>query len=468
MAFDWGKRVIAIAVVLHMAYFLVEICLSVWTNSVALQADSYRILTDGLALTVGLVTMLVGEDRSDRNTYGWDRIYVLGGFISCTLTFALFFTVATSAIQRLVEIEELNDPFLIIMMGTVGLSLNILCLVLFGSQSYAHVLREKKLRRKVDDDRLEIYSLCSQDDYENDDEEAKELNSNENKQDEKKTKNPRRRNISMCFVALHVIGSNFGSVTLIISGVLTLYGEGQWCHYADPLLTIVMVAIIIISDIPLLHRSAHIMLQTVPQNSEAEKLKENIKKQIPEVTNIHELHIWQLTDDTIVTTLHYVAAPEHCLSVFRKIKQFLKKAGIQHVTIQPEISCGDKADENANDCLLCSVCINSDCSKLACCDQLQKTVDQLSTNMEICIHSPRDGATGQAHHHTHRHYHHHHHHQQQQQQHRPSPLTGVEEAVPLGLMGDTEDFVEVSLMENEEFRKHRNEEKDVYLGWGDR
>lgn len=408
MGFNWGKRFISFAVVLHVAYFLVEICLSAWTNSVALKADSYRILTDGLALSVGLVTSWAGQNQSGKNTYGWVRIYVLGGFISGTLTFALFFTVITCAVQRLVEVEELHDPSLIIMMGAVGLSLNILCLVLFGSKSYTHVLREKK-RRQVYDDEPEIYArqtLTEKNKVDN--EENDPLNSEENKQDDKKS-NPRRRNISMCFVALHVIGSNFGSLTLIISGVLTLYGEGQWCHYADPLLTIVMITIITISDAPLMHRSAHIMLQTVPQNFEAEKLKENITKQIPEVINIHELHIWQLTDDTLVTTLHYVAAPEHFLSSFRKVKQFLEKAGIQHITIQPELSCGDKADEHEEECLLCSTCTNEECSKLTCCDHLQKTLDQMSTNMEVCIHSPQDEATGQLHHHIHHRYHHHHH-----------------------------------------------------------
>lgn len=49
-----------------------------------------------------------------------------------------------------------------------------------------------------------------------------------------------------------------------------------------------------------------ILLQTMPDHMNIDMICEELMKTFPDIVNVHELHIWQLTEDKIISTAHII------------------------------------------------------------------------------------------------------------------------------------------------------------------
>ena len=63
---------------LTSSFFLVEIVVGHVTNSMALVADSFHMLSDIAALIIAFISVRMSPKSWDKNTYGWARAEVLG------------------------------------------------------------------------------------------------------------------------------------------------------------------------------------------------------------------------------------------------------------------------------------------------------------------------------------------------------------------------------------------------------
>lgn len=63
---------------LTASFFLVEIIVGHVTNSMALIADSFHMLSDIAALVIAFISVKMAPKSWDKNTYGWARAEVLG------------------------------------------------------------------------------------------------------------------------------------------------------------------------------------------------------------------------------------------------------------------------------------------------------------------------------------------------------------------------------------------------------
>jgi hypothetical protein len=77
---------------------------------------------------------------------------------------------------------------------------------------------------------------------------------------------------------LHILGDALGSVGVIISTLIIMFAPGDWRFYMDPIISLVITAIIISSTIPLIKSASFILLQGVPASVSTEELKREIKK----------------------------------------------------------------------------------------------------------------------------------------------------------------------------------------------
>ena len=153
-------------------------------------------------------------------------------------------------------------------------------------------------------------------------------------------------------VFLHILGDALGSLGVIISSVIILLAKDDWKYYADPVISVLITLMILISTIPLVKSAAFILLQGdlyilnrigVPTSIEIENLKSEIC-QIPGVVGIHELHIWQLSDTKAVGSVHVILKEpktgEQVLRSHREISENIKKTlhghGIHSTTVQTE------------------------------------------------------------------------------------------------------------------------------------
>ena len=86
-----------------------ELVVGYLTNSMALVADSFHMLSDVIALVVALVSIRISPREWSKNTYGWARAEVVGALINSVFLLALCFSITVEAIQRfLVSTVSLN------------------------------------------------------------------------------------------------------------------------------------------------------------------------------------------------------------------------------------------------------------------------------------------------------------------------------------------------------------------------
>jgi zinc transporter 1 len=124
---------------LTFLYFLVELVVGNITNSVALVADAFHMLSDVISLVIAIVAVRISKRRSDINTYGWVRAEVVGANINTVFLLALCLTIVFDAIKRFLTPEVIKDVNLLLIVGSIGLGINIIGLFLFqGFHGHSH------------------------------------------------------------------------------------------------------------------------------------------------------------------------------------------------------------------------------------------------------------------------------------------------------------------------------------------
>ncbi|CAG2258158.1 SLC30A1 [Mytilus edulis] len=360
------------------SFFLVEIIVGYVTNSIALVADSFHMLSDVVALIVGFASVRISKWQTHKNTFGWIRAEILGAFVNAVFLIALCFSILVESLKRLVEIEEIKDPKLLLIVGSLGLAVNLIGLCLFhehghshGGGSHSHSHEKVALVDKAENGHVKNSNGKHSHGHGHSHTSALE-NSAEidgvviEMEDDPQTASGSQLNMRGVF--LHVLGDALGSVIVIISALLIWFVEADWKYYMDPAMSILMVIIILSTTAPLLRDSGLILLQTVPGHIRVHKLKEDIEK-IEGVLALHEFHVWQLAGNKIIASAHiHVHNLQEYMVVAEKLKDIFHKAGIHSTTIQPEII--DEFDavdfpKNQNCSLECGP--NKNCLVDTCC-----------------------------------------------------------------------------------------------------
>lgn len=160
-----------------------------------------------------------------------------------------------------------------------------------------------------------------------------------------KSKDSKSKSLNMEGVFLHVLGDALGNIGVIATAIFIWKTDYSWKFYMDPIISLVITAIIFSSALPLCRRTSAILLQAVPQTVNADEVKEDIVS-LPGVHEIHELHIWILREDLYVATLHVSVSsgPEQFMKLAHQIRTCMRGHGIASTTIQPEFITKSKAN----------------------------------------------------------------------------------------------------------------------------
>jgi len=272
------ERLVRRAFVLIAGFMLVEIAGGLLANSLTLLADAGHMFLDASALGFSWYALLLSRRGHDHNlSYGYHRYQVLATFINGLTLFGLIVWILLEAWQRLQEPEGML-PVPALAVATVGLIVNIIA---FRWLHHGH------------------------------------------------------DNATVRSAAMHVIGDMLGSVAAILAA-LTVWLTG-WL-YADPLLAILIVAILGRGAWKLVRDASHILLEGVPEDVDLHEIRDTLAARVPGVLEIHHLHAWALTAERPLLTLH--ARVEEGIDVggvMTRIKAvLLEDFGIDHSTIQVE------------------------------------------------------------------------------------------------------------------------------------
>ncbi|KAF9363576.1 hypothetical protein BGX34_003783 [Mortierella sp. NVP85] len=152
----------------------------------------------------------------------------------------------------------------------------------------------------------------------------------------KESKGPSGEDLNMRGIFLHVLGDALGSVGVIFTALFIWLTDFSWRFYMDPIISLFITAIIIRTALPLVRAASFVLMQGVPVGIDIEEVRKEIKA-IPGVISIHDLHIWQLTNIKMVSSLHVLVTDQEVFErVSRAVKTIMHRAGVHSTTIQPE------------------------------------------------------------------------------------------------------------------------------------
>ena len=111
------------------------------TNSMALVADSFHMLSDIAALVIAFLSVRMAPKSWSKNTFGWARAEVLGALVNAVFLVALCFSITVESMKRFYEPELIHNPQMILWVGTMGLIVNLIGLCLFHQVSGVETFR---------------------------------------------------------------------------------------------------------------------------------------------------------------------------------------------------------------------------------------------------------------------------------------------------------------------------------------
>ncbi|XP_062429545.1 calcium/manganese antiporter SLC30A10 [Rhea pennata] len=369
--------------VLTVGFFVAEIVSGYMGNSIALVSDSFNMLSDLISLCVGLSTGRIARRsrRGPRATYGYSRAEAVGALSNAVFLTALCFTIFVEAVLRLARPERIDDPQLVLIVGALGLAVNLVGLLVF--QDWAACCR---CRRPPPPGPEGAPAAAA-------------LNAGESPNDQKRPEERSERKtekkseaLNIRGVLLHVMGDALGSVVVVVTAtifhVLPLSADApcNWECYIDPSLTIIMVLIILSSAFPLIKETSIILLQMVPKGVNMQLLTDRLAH-VPGVSSLHEVHVWELAGGKNIATLHVKCqtATDYQDAAYR-IRKVFHEAGIHSVTIQPEY-----LDHKTSQLLCSSPCISKACDSQLCCSQQEASLPQINGYTEkndSCLSAP--------------------------------------------------------------------------------
>jgi cobalt-zinc-cadmium efflux system protein len=280
------------AMMLTGGFMVVEAVGGVLSGSLALLSDAGHMLTDFAALSLAWFAFRAGRRRADNlRSYGYHRFQVLAAFVNGLAMVAIALWIVIEAIRRFAApVEVLPMPMLVI--ASIGLLVNLAAFaILHGAD---------------------------------------------------------RNNLNIRGATLHVAGDLLGSIAAIAAASVILWTG--WMPI-DPLLSLLVAALIARAAYSIIRDSGHILLEGTPENVDPAVLRDGLIGEVPGVVDIHHVHIWSLTTERPVVTLHAVLADDadHDASLAALHDALERMFGIAHATIQLEHGvCADHhADTDA-------------------------------------------------------------------------------------------------------------------------
>ncbi|KAH8173162.1 cation efflux family protein [Sarocladium implicatum] len=367
------KRRLILTIGIALTFFAAELAVGFYTHSLALIADAFHYLCDLIGFIVALVAIIISERAEPAPqgyTFGWQRAKLLGAFFNGVFLLALGVSILVQAIERFVDISPIQEPKLVLIMGCVGLGLNVIVMSFLHEHSHDHAHAQGHHHshshsdtpddeHAVDGTSRPSHSHSHEEDSRQDStsvENRIEMQSPPSSPADHTEHNHRDftggragRDLGMLGVMIHVIGDAINNVGVIIAALIIWKASGPARFYADPAVGVFIAIMILLTAVPLTRSSGSILLQIAPPGVKLEDVKQDIEK-IPGIESVHELHIWRLDQRKSVASAHVVVdgrTVETFADKARTIMECLHAYGIHSATLQPEAQGPSRAQTSS-------------------------------------------------------------------------------------------------------------------------
>ena len=239
-------RAFAIGILLNTAFVVVESIYGISSNSMALLADAGHNLSDVLGLVVAWAAATLSKRLpTTRYTYGLGATSILAALANAMLLLVAVGAIAWEAVQRLMHPEPVGGVTVMVV-AAIGILINGVTAYLFASG--------------------------------------------------------RKGDLNIRGAYLHMAADAAVSAGVVVAGLVIMMTGWLWL---DPVVSLVIVAVILWSTWGLLRGSIDLSLNAVPEGIDAKAVRAFLEK-LPGVSEVHDLHIWPMSTTETALTAHLV------------------------------------------------------------------------------------------------------------------------------------------------------------------
>jgi cobalt-zinc-cadmium efflux system protein len=274
------SRAFIIGIALNTAYVLFEASFGFIGHSLALVADAGHNLSDVLGLLLAWGASVMGKSLpTKRKTYGLRSSSILAALFNAIFLLVSVGAIAWEAVRRFNNSAEVAART-VIWVSLLGIAINTVTAVMFMSGGKGDL------------------------------------------------------NIRGAF--LHLAADAAISAGVVIAGLAILFTGRYWI---DPVVSLLICAVIVWGTWDLLRESVNLVLQGVPKDIDLDAVERYLST-LPGVAKVHDLHIWAMSTTEIALTAHLIKAEDRLDdALLNQIQNELHdRFGIKHTTVQFE--CG--------------------------------------------------------------------------------------------------------------------------------
>lgn len=270
-------KILWIALSIILLYAVIEIIGGFHAHSLALLGDAGHMISDALALGISAFAVwLAKKPISKTHSYGMGRAEIIAAWISSLFLFIVSLSIMVEAVDRIHSPMKVHSATVMII-AFFGMLINLL-----------------------------IASMLAK----------------------------AERTLNIRTALLHVLSDLLGSFAALVAGSVIYYTK--W-YPIDPILSILIGILIVISSFRILRESLRILMEGVPAHINLETVLEKLSD-IEGVLQIHDLHIWTLSSGSVAISAHVNI---HEISsweiILKKLTHILDHDfHIHHITLQPE------------------------------------------------------------------------------------------------------------------------------------
>jgi cobalt-zinc-cadmium efflux system protein len=281
-------RTFALAVGLNLLIVVVQAVYGLLAHSTALLADAGHNLSDVLGLLLAWGAVWLGTRRpSARYTFGLGSSSILASLANAALLLLACGAIILEAIQRLLNPAPVAglDVFIVALVG----------LVVNGFSAW-------------------LFMRGSKEDL----------------------------NVRGAF--MHMAADAAISAAVAVSGLVILYTGWNWL---DPVMSIIVVAVILYGTWGLGRDAMRLALAAVPPGVDTARIRGYLSG-LPGVRGVHDLHVWALSTTENALTVHLVMPQGHPGDAFMQgvVATLRRDHAMHHATVQVDVT------DSASECVL--------------------------------------------------------------------------------------------------------------------
>ena len=270
------RRALALALGLVASFMVVEVVAGAVAGSLAVLADAGHMLSDAASLALALfAAWLAGRPSTPQRSFGYRRAEILAALANGVALVVVAIWIFVEAVRRLSDPPGVAGGW-VLAVGALGLAVNL---------AAAAVLHRAG-----------------------------------------------SRSLNVRGALLHVLADLWGSVGVIVAGVVIL--TTGW-ELADPLVALLIGLLVLASAWRLLSESVAVLLEMAPAGMAAEDVGRAILG-VPSVVQVHDLHVWTITSGFPALSAHVLVEPgADCHAIRRRIEAMLRERfELEHTTLQ--------------------------------------------------------------------------------------------------------------------------------------